>query len=210
MTEHFYYPVTIFLIFILSKILKYYHFKNISNYINIVFYFSWTIVSWFATYMNLYMGKDYYLLAFRHFIIHTINCAYIYELIVNTPDFAHSLHHILTVLLQSFAFYTGFLDKSNHLQLCTTAHSGYFSSIISNLRIIAIKENWKSKTVIVNTYYYSYLISKFSGIIMYYYILYKYHIQFLGYPNFIVIILYFMVHLVQLYFSKIIIKKILK
>ena len=64
------------------------------------------------------------------------------------------------------------------------------------------------KNLIKNMYYYSYLIAKLGGIIWYYYLLLEYKIPVLVYPNIMVIILYFLVHLLQIYFCIKILKKI--
>ena len=208
MDELYYYSATIITILSLKLIFKKYNVNNPFNYINIIFYTLWTLVSWFITYKNLFCDQEKYIIQFSHFLVHTINCNYIYELIFNRPDLPHTIHHVLTITLQSFAYYTGFLNISTNLQLCNTSHSGYFSSILSNMRSIYLKNNWKNKNIIVRLYYYSYLISKIGGILLYYYILFMYRIEILRYPNIIVLGLYFLVHAVQSYFSIIIMKKL--
>ena len=210
MDEFYYYFGSLIIIFFIKGLFKRYKLYNSQNYINIFFYTIWTLISWFITYKNLFCNEEKYIIQFSHFLVHTINCNYIYELVFNTPDSAHIIHHILTLTLQSFAYYTGFLNINTHLQLCNTSHNGYFSSVLSNLRTLATIEKWKNKNIIVKLYYSSYLISKIGGIILYYYVLFLYKIKIFKYPNLIVLGLYFLVHAVQMYFCFIITKKLKK
>lgn len=201
MEELYYYFGT----FLIIKLLTSVFFLDFER-IKLFFYSTWTTLSFYLLFNYLFLNIDYYLY-FSPLIVHTINFMFTYELCFHTPDRAHTIHHIFTVLLQVIAYYSGFLTITDHLILCNTSHLGFLSSIFSSLRTIALKENSKYKSIIRELYYNSYLISKIGGMVLYYFILCYSDIVIFSYNFLLVFILYLIIHIIQLYFALIIYKK---
>jgi len=171
------------------------------KYADVINYTIWSSVSWVAE-INYLLGNDSVYFNMTHFLILTINTTYVYELIFHRPDSGHSIHHIVTIILQTFGLQSGFLTPIYALRMVNTSHKGYISSIFSALRCI----NKKYTTI----YYYSYLVCKIGGMIWYYWIFMQCYTQlkweFITYIN---LGLYAIVHLIQLYFSRKIIRKLI-
>lgn len=169
--------------------------------IRIVFYTLWTCGSWYGTCQAL-AGKATFMFWYTPRSIASINTVYCYELMFHTPDAGHTLHHLVTILLQSFAFYGGFMPAlvENSI-LFTSALLGLFSSILSSARTIAKSEDWTHKRFVTNAYYYSYLLAKPGMIIAHYVYWYANRdvISVQGYEY--VHAMYAAVHLIQCYFS---------
>ena len=195
MDELKYYSGTFFFIKLLTSV-----FKVDFEYIRLLFYTVWTSLSFYLLFIYLFLNTNLYEY-YCPLIVHTINCVFIYELSFHRPDKAHSIHHIFTIILQVIAYYSGFLGKTEHLILCNTSHLGFLSSIFSSLLTISTKRNSIYKHIIKKYYYNTYLISKIGGMILYYIILGTSDILIFSYNFLFVFILYFSIHIIQLYFS---------
>ena len=169
--------------------------------IKLVSYTIWTLWS-IGLYITFYVYDINYWDISTVPMIHTINFAFIYEMLFHPPDTAHTIHHLVTIILQCISLYSGFAPKSTyHIILCNTAQLGFFSSIFSSLRTISQKENWFSKQMLTHTYYVSYLIAKIGGIVLFYWYMYIYAEKIQVRDYWYVYVLYGMIHLIQLYFS---------
>lgn len=130
--------------------------------IRCLLYCIWTFISFVSPILFFkYDIKDIYN-NMTPFIIHSINCAYLYELFYHPPgDIPHKVHHIVTIIVQCLTYYSGWLHLSPcHIIICNTAHQGFFSSILSSLRTLAKKYKWTDAEFINKCYFYSYLIAK--------------------------------------------------
>ena len=128
---------------------------------------------------------------------------YLYELIFYPPDFAHIIHHLLTIILQSYIIFSSFLDNKLNLVLGVSAYWSMITSSLSSLRCISDKS---FKKRINNIYRVSFVVFKLFTILIYYWLFFNgYNILQLNeyYP---IYILYALIHLVQLYFIFVIIK----
>lgn len=204
---YYHYQITFCWMYCLCSIIKIKPSFKIVSAINYMIWWSATCYSELHIQLfNSYICYEY----ICDFIVNTINAAFIYELLFYTPDKSHIIHHVLTILLQQYSLSSGFLMQNNwHLRLCTTAHWGLFSSIISSLRD-PIRINRPHYLIKINKIYkYSYLVCKFGGISLYYIILYnhKNEVQ-LTLVTMIHYFLYSLVHMVQLYFCYKIIKNL--
>ena len=195
-----YYSITLILNLFLKKYFSLIGIKHSKPYVNIVFYIIWTILGFKFMYNLSYDYTDSMFL-YRDVMIHSLNCKYLYELIFEKLDLAHTIHHLICILLQQFTLFCNFAETHRHIQLCATGYCSIYSSIFSNGRHIVDNHKWLNKYYMQMVYYYSYLIGKISSICLFYWIIYQYNIDYYSYPNFIVIFFYLMLHLIQLYFA---------
>jgi len=173
--------------------------------IKLLFYTIWTFTSFYTWIQYYYFNYDLFII-FVPIFINTINCTYIYELINYRPDTSHTIHHILTVILQTISWYSNFETNTGYCLLFNTAHLGFFSSILSSCVTIATKKNSKNLAIIKQIYLYSYLLAKIGGTILYYFLLYYYDL--FDYKFLYIFILYGLVHLLQIYFCYLVYIKI--
>ena len=137
------------------------------------------------------------------FVSHSILFNFLYELIFYKPDTAHVIHHVLTTIgiLVSYGLWT-FPDKVVYTS-ANIFYVGMFSSIFSSLRKIT---NEKNKSSMHNIYKISYLIAKIGGIICHYKLILFSNYN-LSTNNKILFFMHFLIHITQIYFCYLIVKK---
>ena len=171
-------------------------------------YLVWFGIAWYGEIYYLYTGDiTVYSPTIAYFYVYSINVTYIYDLLRYPTDKAHCIHHIVTILTQYLYTYSDFASSSPLLRMVNTSHKGLLSSVISAARAITKQRSSPYEKSITKLYYYSYLICKIGGILLYYYHLCQYHNE-INYNmvHIILLFLYSLVHIIQIYFSAIIIR----
>ena len=192
--------------FFLQESIKYFFNDHNFKIMAIINYLLWWLVSLYGEYNRLVNNSytEYKILI--PYCVYSLNIFYIYELYYYRPDRGHIIHHILTILLQSYAFWSNFLNNDINIVLGCSAYWSMITSSFSALRYI-LRQKKSVYYEIVNKFYnFLFVLLKGFTIIIYYLILYKNN-TIICTTNFIIIyILYFLVHINQLYFIYKIIK----
>ena len=203
------YFTTLFILYTSSKCFTMYSPNAAFEYVRMTFYTYWSFSSWFFIYQlivndDISPFDDYFAIN-----MHIMNCVHLYELLFYTPDMGHCIHHILVIIIQSFTYHNSVLIGAGRYLFGASSHMGMVSSIFSSMRVIARIEIWGLKSALDSIYYWSYLLCKGGGIIFAYWVLYEYQVidTIENMDGWIVLIMYFAIHLLQLYFCSIIIKK---
>ena len=181
---------------ILIKLMQFINMKFIVMKLNM--YILWTLISIILNILFFWSNVNIFSYM-APFIIHSINFFFMYEMVFHKPDMAHTIHHILTIMVQCMGYYSGYVEKYPlSMIIFNTSHVGFFSSIFSSLRDITKDTHYHQ--LVKNIYYNSYLLAKIGGIIVYYMLCFyfRHHIQLSGYEH--IWITYACVHVVQLFF----------
>ena len=169
-------------------------------------YTLWWIMSLYGEYNRLvYDSLEEYEIIVPLCLYSTV-IFYLYELYYYTPDLAHSIHHVLTILIQIYMVYVNFFSDIIHLLLGVSAYWSMITSSFSALRYLSkyYKSNYIS--LIANTYRISYVTFKSFSIISYY-IIFTRRIDFIRYNDFFyILVIYTLIHINQMYFMGIIIR----
>lgn len=177
--------------------------KSVFKIISVINYTFYWVISIFCEYMRYFYGDYQYYNYFIPVCAYSLNTMYLYELFYYTPDLAHIIHHLLTIILQSYIIFSSFLDDKLNLVLGVTAYWSMITSSLSSLRYITDKS---FKKRINNIYRVSFVVFKLFTISVYYIIFYNRY-NFLQLDEYYLIyILYTLIHLVQLYFIFVIIR----
>jgi hypothetical protein len=195
---------SLFWIYSLQEIIYYvynsYNFKLMS----LVNYTIWWLLSVYGEYNRILYNsyKEYSIIV--PLCLYSLNLFYLYELYYYKSDFAHSLHHILTILIQCYMIHVDFFSDNIHLIIGVSAYWSHITSSLSALRYLT-KNSKKYKLVVSGLYRLSYVIFKGFSIIAYYFIFINYF-NFLKYKDYIILFcIYTLIHINQLYFMFIII-----
>ena len=166
------------------------------EFIRIINYFVWSA---YALYSILFQSN--YMVSYL-FITNTMILSYIYEMIYHTPDKGHMIHHLITILTQLVGYYSK-AYQFWWVQLFTLwTYVALSSSILSSTRHLKILSKYKYDIIIVYKFYYVF-IKLIAMLIHYYIFFYNWSFNINFWQN-MACFLFFCVHLVQLYFIKII------
>jgi len=167
--------------------------------IRIMNYCVWSSVALYSlfydiTYLDTYM-----------FITNTIIGSYIYELLIHTPDIGHSIHHACTILTMLNGYASGMYVYSWGQYLSLINYVALSSSIMSSVRHLQVLGPYKYKIVAVYKSYY--IFSKSTAIVFHYWILVENWTSDLTMFENLTAVIFFVVHLIQIYFIYIILKQ---
>jgi hypothetical protein len=189
---------------IIHYILDEYNFKIMC----IITYSIWFLVSIYSEYNRLVYNSYEEYKMFIPVCVYSLNLFYLYELYYYTPDIGHIIHHILTILLQTYCYTSMFFNYNVNIVIGCSAYWSMITSVLSALRYI-IGRNSNYSNLIHNLYKIMFIIFKGGSIILYYGIIYK-NWYIINFNDFLIIyLLYFLVHINQTYFIYRIIKNYL-
>jgi len=172
----------------------------------IINYCLWWLMSLYCEYYRLVNNSytEYKILI--PYCVYSLNIFYTYELYYYRHDIGHIIHHILTILLQSYCFWSNYFDNNINIVLGCSAYWSMITSSFSALRYILRQKTSVYYEIVNKLYKFLFVFLKGFTVIIYYLILYK-NSSIIYTNNFIIIyILYFLVHINQLYFIYKIIK----
>ena len=177
------------------KIYGSYNFKIMS----VINYFIWFIFSIVSEYNRIVYSNYNYYRTLIPICFYSLNLHYIYELYFYRPDISHTIHHLLTIILQSYCYFSDFFNLNINIVLGCSAYWSMISSVFSALRFLVIKSSYKSN-ILNLVYKIIFIISKGLTIVIYYIIFYK-NFNNINFEKYMFIyLLYFCVHLNQIYF----------
>jgi len=143
------------------------------------------------------------------FISKSMILSYIYEILYYTPDMAHSAHHIITISTQLMGYITGGIYIKQYAKIIILTYIALNTSILSSMRSI-VKHNYKFYFENIKIIYmYNYIFFKIGAIIMHYYIIYIDFDKPISNPIIINLFLFSIIHMIQLYFVKKILVKLI-
>ena len=186
--------------FFLQESIKYFFNDHNFKIMAIINYLLWWLVSLYGEYNRLVNNSytEYKILI--PYCVYSLNIFYIYELYYYRPDIGHTIHHILTILLQSYCFLGNYFNSNINIVLGCSAYWSMLTSSFSALRYILRQKNSIYYEKVNELYKFLFVFLKGFTIIIYYLIVYK-NITKICATNFIMIyVLYFSVHMNQLYF----------
>lgn len=120
--------------------------------------------------------------------------------IIINQIFAHSLHHILTILIQCYMIQVDFFSDNIHLIIGVSAYWSHITSSLSALRYLT-KNSKKYKLVVSGLYRLCYVIFKGFSIIAYYFIFIKYF-NFLKYKDYMILFCIYKPAIFYVYYNK--------
>jgi hypothetical protein len=189
----------------LDHILRYYQVKHSFEWVRVALYSVWTATAWW-----IYVTCDWESNMSRypdlvHPMLRSVNIAYLYEMVVHSPDTAHTIHHILTIVAQLYGLMVSLPVPNDHtaleLTLTIHPHMGFISSIFSSLRTI-YRDDRRIGRTIDTVYKISYLVSKPGLVLIYYYLVATTDLWATTTPQLHISAYAFIpIHLIQFYFS---------
>jgi hypothetical protein len=166
--------------------------------IRIMNYCVWSSVALYSLYYD-----DIYVYSYI-FITNTIIGNYIYELIFHTPDMGHFFHHVCTIIAMVVGYASNIYiyNWAQHMSLINFV--ALSSSIFSSLRRIEYLRLYKYELVCFYKCYY--VVAKSIAILFHYWIFYNNWTRDLTYFENLTAVIFFIVHITQIYFIFIIVK----
>ena len=168
------------------------------EFIRVINYCWWTFLALYT----LIFETDYFTNCY--FISNTVVGSYIYEMIYHSPDKSHMVHHILTICAILYSYLAGCDLLEWWAQVTLITYVAFTSSIFSSIRKLEMFKTYKALTSKI--YKASYVLSKFTALILHYWILFNnWNRHYTAMQN-IAFSIFAAVHLVQLYFIFVILK----
>lgn len=164
-------------------------------------------IVWFTLSLISYFNKDisYELIKFCSA---SIFFNFFYESFFHPEDFWHNIHHYLTNLSIAIVYFNSSIKNPYIFRIVNIYYLAFLSSIFSSLRkLIKVKYglNHINTMISYNFYKLSYIISKSWGIVMHYKIVYN-GINTFGKNEMALVYISIIIHLLQLFFIKKMIK----
>ena len=159
--------------------------------IRIINYFIWSLLSCIS-----FITRDYYY--YGVFVTNTMILAYLYELIYHKPDKSHTIHHIFVIITQLSTYYTGIFNIEWFAKIIILNYIGLSTSILSSLRHINAIVKYKKQVKYCYMNYY--MLCKLVIMILHYNVLFNNEYDNLQISQYIPLITFFILQLIQLYF----------
>jgi hypothetical protein len=158
----------------LDHILRYYQVKYSFEWVRVALYSVWTAMAWWICVTCDWESNSIRYPDLVHPMLRSVNIAYLYEMVVHSPDTAHTIHHVLAIVAQLYGLMVSMAVPNDLTTLELAAaihpHMGFISSIFSSLRTI-YRDDLRIGRTIDTVYKISYLVSKPGLVLIYYYCL---------------------------------------
>jgi hypothetical protein len=167
--------------------------------IRIMNYCAWSSIALYSLFYEITYAQS------GIFITNTIIGSYVYEIIFHTPDIGHFIHHVCTILTMCIGYASGVYSYGWFQYLSLINYVALSSSIISSVRHLHPLIPYKYKIVCFYKSYY--IFSKSTAIVFHYWIFIENWKTNLTLFENLTLVIFFLVHLIQIYFIYIILRR---